>query len=446
MEAAACLENYLEAFRDDAASVSDETHHKYADHQVLCNSHWGSLPAESAMRPSIAEWADMVSKLPPRTYRDKFPRSVVLRCSLGITMASNAHNTADIPPTTTLTTYYPRNSLETSNDIYYILFNIPFLDNLPDKIRLKIQQQVSTRDSYQNYGYLLPNPDLTTCSTIQEGDNFGANAAYGLFPNILQTCWQIYHEASQVLYYRNTFAMSFAYDPHGWGSDENHQNLSPVAIYGFQKGITAIQKVRKWKVIMSADLNILDTLHNRLEIPDTFLQLRRANGDGTVPDLMSNLEDKVILVSELQRLVTSPEPAEFIFEMQNSLATYVLACERSYPLNILLELQIITFRSLKFPTKDARTAVYTMCLGITNIMEFFRARKALYKWDVLHAPGCDLDIERPAPLLDEMIDWDVDEPLFRGVADSDTDNDHHQSATQIATTSNGHPSHVMGAT
>ncbi|KAF4636084.1 hypothetical protein G7Y89_g2019 [Cudoniella acicularis] len=47
----------------------------------------------------------------------------------------------------------------------------------------------------------------------------------------------------------------------------------------------------------------------------------------------------------------------------------------------------------------------------TQYLEIRRSRKELFMRDGPETPGCDVDINDPT-LLDEMINWDVDEPGY----------------------------------
>jgi hypothetical protein len=73
----------------------------------------------------------------------------------------------------------------------------PFLDKFPLEIRNEV------------YKHMLCNPILAEPTFVQRTDKWCLSwphyVAYDLSPAILQTCRQIYEEASIVLYERNTF-------------------------------------------------------------------------------------------------------------------------------------------------------------------------------------------------------------------------------------------------
>jgi hypothetical protein len=55
----------------------------------------------------------------------------------------------------------------------------------------------------QIYDELLLNPILGTVKSVKEGRP--NSVKYNLWPSILPTCCQVHHEASDILYGRNTF-------------------------------------------------------------------------------------------------------------------------------------------------------------------------------------------------------------------------------------------------
>jgi len=60
-------------------------------------------------------------------------------------------------------------------------------------------------------------------------------------------------------------------------------------------------------------------------------------------------------------------------------------------------------------------------------MDIRKARKELFKWDFLHMPGIEIDINSPAVLIDESINWDADElelfPSSESYGKSSSDDD-----------------------
>ncbi|PVH85459.1 hypothetical protein DL98DRAFT_511501 [Cadophora sp. DSE1049] len=77
------------------------------------------------------------------------------------------------------------------------------------------------------YGYLLIDPLLATTEAIESQFGSGATQQYELSPAILRTCKQIYEEASDILYGKNTFLVSCI--GHGYGNNGDGRSELGIA-------------------------------------------------------------------------------------------------------------------------------------------------------------------------------------------------------------------------
>jgi len=110
-----------------------------------------------------------------------------------------------------------------------------FLEKIPIEVKRLI------------YGYPLINPILSQCSSIETDEVFGSRVAYGLSPNVLQTCKQIGLEASQVLYEENVFFMAIA-RPDVAQRYEWLPFFSPLTRHNPDVSFAAMSRVRCWKI------------------------------------------------------------------------------------------------------------------------------------------------------------------------------------------------------
>ncbi|TGO49875.1 hypothetical protein BCON_0197g00070 [Botryotinia convoluta] len=143
----------------------------------------------------------------------------------------------------------------------------PFLDKVPLEVRTQI------------YKELLGNKILGTADSVSRSASYGADTKYGLYPQVLRVCHQIYVEALDVLYKENTFYIAcFRVDNHlamdmDTGSDDenptavqyvegplvelcpltryqNNQSRMPFPIPNLGN-YTTVSRVRKWRVVVS---------------------------------------------------------------------------------------------------------------------------------------------------------------------------------------------------
>ncbi|KAF4629264.1 hypothetical protein G7Y89_g8885 [Cudoniella acicularis] len=118
--------------------------------------------------------------------------------------------------------------VSTNSKTAYMLTDISCLEELPEEARRHIMKQIIAiqnpkllvcdfLDKFPReirdfiYEHLLIKPVLAEHASIRKDGEYGAKAVYELAPNILRVCWQIYEEASPVLYKRNTFLMAFGF-------------------------------------------------------------------------------------------------------------------------------------------------------------------------------------------------------------------------------------------
>jgi hypothetical protein len=113
------------------------------------------------------------------------------------------------------------------------------------------------------YIYLLVNPILGTMQSISEWYSYGVRAEYGLTPEILRTCRQMYEEGSSMLYgEENSFYVS-ALD-RKYEFNDNTVNLSPLTrckairehIFRLTDGeclgvLSPFPKIKHFKIIVS---------------------------------------------------------------------------------------------------------------------------------------------------------------------------------------------------
>ncbi|KAI9646028.1 hypothetical protein NHQ30_005466 [Ciborinia camelliae] len=133
-------------------------------------------------------------------------------------------------------------------------FACPFLDVFPLEIRNIV------------YGYLLINPELGKASSVRIAEFYGKRSSYGLVPQILCTCRQIYNECIPILYGLNQFliecvdreARPYMFFP--------RVNISPLTRYlvdvykqyehHFESylldDIAILKHVKHWKVVITA--------------------------------------------------------------------------------------------------------------------------------------------------------------------------------------------------
>ncbi|KAF7900025.1 hypothetical protein EAF00_004361 [Botryotinia globosa] len=145
----------------------------------------------------------------------------------------------------------------------------PFLDDFPLEIRTQI------------YKELLVKKILGTADSVSRSASYGADINYGLSPQVLRVCHQIYVEALDVLYEENTFYIAcFRVDNHlsmdmdmGAGSDDENPDavqtvegplveLCPLTRYQNNQSempfpipdlgnCSAVSRVLKWRVVVS---------------------------------------------------------------------------------------------------------------------------------------------------------------------------------------------------
>ncbi|PVH85471.1 hypothetical protein DL98DRAFT_527476 [Cadophora sp. DSE1049] len=131
---------------------------------------------------------------------------------------------------------------------------LSFIVRVPLHIRIKI------------YEFALVNPFLSDPESIHpRRSQFGASVQYDLSPAILRVCKQIYNEASEVLYGKNVFVVSglgHIWDYSPWPKLvecplSRYLHLGPPEpLYLEFARSSPVQKVRNWKLVVSADASI----------------------------------------------------------------------------------------------------------------------------------------------------------------------------------------------
>ncbi|KAK0100946.1 hypothetical protein ONS95_013063 [Cadophora gregata] len=159
--------------------------------------------------------------------------------------------------TKSVTTSPPINNEKRATNLHTLAKDTQGPSSFLKKLPLEVRRMV--------YGYLLVNPLLSQIEAIESRFESRANHQYELCPAVLRTCRQVYQEASDVLYEKNTFIVSCIGHEFGFSGDGTRGLGSarllecPLTRYDSDTNMNLAQfakqpqfgKVKHWKVMVS---------------------------------------------------------------------------------------------------------------------------------------------------------------------------------------------------